>query len=503
MTSTATSSIQSDTHPINRLPPETLGEIFGCVIASGHCSIDSDFRSFSYVTWYNFTFVSRYWRSVALSTPHLWSTLLFLNRKVISVMLERSQTADLSIHVGAYYPYLTVIPLIKEVIDNQSSRITEMSLEISGMAFSSLVEKLKQQPRSLRLRELRLILTTGRYQTFPNAILVPDSLQILNSSGFDFAWEPSQSFPCLTYLAIGATNVGVSISELIAALRGMPALEYMYMHDSLPSEPPVSLVQPVRIPRLRRLDIGSTKDSSQISNFLALIIVPATTNILITCFSCFGRSSVAEARFLAFTTSLHSFVRGMHSEDDNIFYRSLCACPIGQGNTLQILATMANPPLGLANFQLRIETRYARDETLQKILPAFQRDKIESLRLEIGIRSEILLELSDTLPLLEHVVLKRDSMPNFIAVMMIEDHTSFPFQNIRHLTLYRAKFSQGINHDGLEVHELQQCLAARSKHDARLIQLDIIGCDGIYWQDIRRLQGVVDVTWDAHQSPYI
>lgn len=481
-----------DNSPIDLLPPEILGEIFGLTITA--CMEAYDLDRLSYVTWYNFTFVSRHWRLVAINTPDIWSTLLFHSWGTVSLMLERSKMADLAINVNVY----SIFPLVKRVINEHTSRIAAMSLMVGQMGFSNLLAGLDERPPSLRLREIRLYRTIGNDQFFPNSILLPDRLQVLEAHGFNFAWEPLQSFPCLTHLTIGSTDLRVSLADFITALRGMPALEFLHLRNSLPSEPPFAPVQPAHVTKLRQLHITSTQGPSQISYFLPLITVPPTTNIRIRCVCNFRRRSIAVAEISAFTSSLHSLIRGMHLEDDDsdsCHYKSIWVSPTGDG--LKIAASMTDLekdwPIAM-DFELTV-CGYDPEDTIQEILPAFPQDKILSLRLEIGYRSEILLELSDSLPRLRHATLFRESMPNFIAVLTLEKQL-YPFQNLRDLTLDHATFSSR-NHYGLEACELQQCLEERSRSGAKLEKLNLILCSGIYEHDIQRLRDVVEVEWDG------
>ena len=410
-------------------------------------------------------------------------------------MLERSKMSDLSIDSQLCLYLFRAAPLIKEVLNNHTSRITEITLNISTSEFFTLLEELMQRPPSLRPRELRLRVSWPN-RMFPNAILIPDRLRILETERLNFAWEPSQSFPCLTHLTIGPTDLKVSLPDFIPALRGMPALESLHMRNSLPSTSSISYVQPVHLATLRKLNIISEKEaSSGISIFLALITLPASTQIVIHC-----NPPGHRPRLSAFASSLHSLFRNMHSEPEDFkdcYHQSVWVRRSGINDGLELISPgeveMGNRP---RKFELLLDTGYTPEQILWKMFPALLRNEILSLRLGFGLRSKILFQLSDTLPRLRNIVLEGNSMPNFIAVMTLGQDSSLPFQNLRHLTLYRAEFSSRI-YGGLEVRELRNCLEKRSKSNAGLEKLKILRCYRVYDKDIHNLREIVDVEWDG------
>jgi len=489
MASSRSESDGLDNSPIDLLPPEILGEIFGLAVTA--CKEAYNFDRLSYVIRYNFTFVCRRWRLVAINTPDIWSTLLFQSLGAVSLMLERSKMADLAINVDVH----SIFPLVKRVVNDHTSRIAEMSLMIGQAGFSNLLAGLDERPSSLRLREIRLYRTIGDDLIFPNSILLPDRLRVIEAHGFNFAWEPLQSFPCLTHLTIGATDLRVSLDDFITALRRMPALEFLHLRNSLPSEPPFAPIQPAHITKLRQLHITSTQGPSQISHFLSLITVPPTTNIRIRCVCKFWLRSDAVPQISAFTSSVHSLIRGMHNDSDSCYYKSIWISPTDNGLKISASRTDVETDWPIAmDFELTL-CGYDPEDIIQEILPAFPRDNILSLRLEIGYRSEILLELSDSLPRLRHVTLSRESMPNFVAVLTLEKQL-YPFKNLRVLTLDHATFSSRIRCGC----ELQQCLEERSPSGSKLEKLNILWCSGICEHDIQRLRDVVEVEWDGISS---
>lgn len=494
----------TDSPNIHQIPPEILGKIFGFAVAA--CRESCHFNRASYGTWYSFALVSQYWRSVALSTPHIWGTLLFFNQKLISVMLERSRMADISVDSELCFPRLSaVVPLVKQVINEYTSRITELSLKVGDSVFLVLMEELEKRPPSLRLRELRLQCIFGTESWFDlNTVLIPDRLEVLEARGFNIAWEPSQLYPCLTDLTICSTR-SVPWAGFVDALRGMPALQFLCLRNCRPSEQSFTSITPVHLGKLRKLEVSaSIAGFSSISIFLALISIPATTDIGIVCVTLVERGSIGLYKISAFASSVNSLIRNAHLENGGCCYKSLSIHRLN--DVLNISASRSDFAADdfALNFSLTIElTGYTPEETLRKVLfPAILGNSVVSLRLKIGVRSRTLLELSDSLPCLRNVILVRDSMPNFVAVMMLANHTSYPFQNIRYLVLYGAVFTPRIN-GGLEVSELRECIERRSKSDAKLETLKISQCYGILKHNIQRLRETVNVDWDGYQSKWV
>ena len=414
-------------------------------------------------------------------------------------MLERSKLADISVDSQLCFPHLSAMaPLVKQVITEYASRITELSLMVGDSVFFLLLEELEKRPSSLRLRELRLHSIFGNDQWFPNAVLIPDRLEVLEARGFNLTWEPSQSFPCLTELTI-ISAWSVPLAVFVNALHGMPALQFLRLRNCLPSEPSITPVPIVHLGRLRKLDVtASIRGFPSISIFLGLITIPAMTDIHIDCLAVMERGSIGLAKLSTFTSSVDSLIRNTQMKNEGCCYKSLL---IRRMRDVLNIST-SRTDLETDDFALNLTIGligYTPEETLRKVLfPAILGDDILSLRLEMGVRSRTLLELSDSLPRLRNVTLVRDSMPNFVAVMMLANHKSYPFQNIRYLTLYDAIFTSRMS-GGLEVRELRECMERRSKSDAKLETLSIFLCYGILKHNIERLRETVDVDWDGFQ----
>ena len=85
--------------PVNKLPPETLSQIFSYVSAPNSVAAVSGFdipRSFR--EWAAVTRVCRYWREAAVASPNLWSKIGTPQRDLMELFLSRSAAHPLEVY---------------------------------------------------------------------------------------------------------------------------------------------------------------------------------------------------------------------------------------------------------------------------------------------------------------------------------------------------------------------------------------------------------------------
>ena len=85
--------------PVNKLPPETLSQIFSYVSAPNSVAAVSGFdipRSFR--EWAAVTRVCRYWREAAVASPNLWSKIGTPQRDLTELFLSRSAAHPLEVY---------------------------------------------------------------------------------------------------------------------------------------------------------------------------------------------------------------------------------------------------------------------------------------------------------------------------------------------------------------------------------------------------------------------
>lgn len=263
--------------PVYRLPPELLAKIFSFAIDG----IQHD------ISWVNFTYVSWRWRSVALDTPHLWTTPEFRYLKWAATMLYRSKTSDLVVQSKLSSLPSSNLAYMKKVLVEHASRIRTISLTgITAQKLSALVGGTWASHSSLQLKSLRLISDASEHPpTFPITIMAADTKHLcsLETVGCSITlW--TKSFPHLTRLKIHSTVNRPSHFEFVMLLQRMPALKVLDMHDSLPlgsEDSTTTTASCARLTQLKALHLSSTENLYEIANVLVLLVVPSKTHIIL------------------------------------------------------------------------------------------------------------------------------------------------------------------------------------------------------------------------------
>ncbi|KXN92052.1 hypothetical protein AN958_10039 [Leucoagaricus sp. SymC.cos] len=180
-------TISHTTAPINLLPPETIGEILSLVFP---CRIELVERN--PYPW-NLALVCKFWRDVAFSTPHLWSTIIVhldpLRRSRIDIRgdcllaawqlcLERCGDCPLNIWIDATSSETMLF--VSSLLEPLMARVEQWRKMTFGFPFDILVPFVLD-PR-LRFPQLKELTLRGRqpsltleveeppqYELFPHA----------------------------------------------------------------------------------------------------------------------------------------------------------------------------------------------------------------------------------------------------------------------------------------------------------------------------------------------
>ena len=492
---------------VSRLPPEVLGPIFAFASAASAVR----YRPSSS---FNFSHVCRLWRNVALTTPGIWCFISLHYQQWATAMLERSKLADLVLDLNfatATSSTLTHEQFLKNVLDNHTSRIRELSLK--GFSSSTLLDSLEDlQPSSLRLRSLQLVdLDAHRTPSFPIGIIAnSEGLLDLDVVGCNIAWC-SMPLTGLTSLKMDSNPTRPLWLDFITVLGGMPSLATLEIRDSLPMA--VELRQrtsnPVRLTKLRRLDLGSKRDITEVLNVLSSIVVPQAASIKISG-GTKATPNISLSLVSEFASSLSAFISEMISEHNHpMFYRELKVnSPYGQ------LALKARRGVCKSD---RIRRTSSPDLDLslsglpysaKKILPEFTKrlplSKLKSLDLTGAVRkAAVLLECFGDLQKLRSVTLKGSVIRGFLQMLMVKAKGrdgKLTCPALQYLEILNPVFSPG-HADGFSFEELTDCLMERCNHSAELRKLILSACTNLYAEDVALLQEiVVDVDWDQYYS---
>ncbi|KAJ6518924.1 hypothetical protein C8R45DRAFT_9627 [Mycena sanguinolenta] len=133
-----------------RLPPEILAHVFVRCVPTSIRSLHND------VSWLNVTRVSSRWRSVALSCPDLWSTLILSRPKWVPVMLARSRKASLKIRVDlTSTKYHANSP--ESILLENATRLRTLDIRSPQDKLTILLANLEHASSAPRLHHLRIV----------------------------------------------------------------------------------------------------------------------------------------------------------------------------------------------------------------------------------------------------------------------------------------------------------------------------------------------------------
>lgn len=275
--------------PIARLPPELLAQIFVAYIAAMKGYSSYRHRGSSHYYWVEVTHVCHHWREVALNTPKLWSDILIESGcgsvERVQTFIARSKQAAL--HIAVLSTKEKWYPTLQEVL-REIHRAETLKLKLGRDVLSVAMNHLPSKAPHLRLLDIQTPYnsTPSDYVVFPLGKCAAPSLTDLTISSHRVNWAKGifpQSLARL-YISGGAQNTSLC-KDVVEALDGLPALEYLQLIDvlspfpeSTTSLPPT--FSPVCFAKMKDLRIAS---SALISvYFLAHCVVPASTKITLT-----------------------------------------------------------------------------------------------------------------------------------------------------------------------------------------------------------------------------
>lgn len=269
---------------INRLPPEVLSEIF-----IHHRYVDSELNWSRRYQWIKITHVCHYWRSIALSSPRLWTTIKpHKNIEVIKEVLIRAKKAPLSVLLdyNGSAPPLDVFELVLA----EFSHIEHLNFHINSDILESLIKHFPLQSPQLRS------LVFSRYGSSDSEVNKDPWLHLLEEcdtskltklevSGYNIAWAAKPLPSTLTRLVVSISSHKdsnkLSLPELITALSDAPSIEHLALHYTIKrgvaNHDDCSAIESPRLKRFIVEDIGRS-----IVSLLPLIKMPSAAEKHIT-----------------------------------------------------------------------------------------------------------------------------------------------------------------------------------------------------------------------------
>ncbi|KAF9245225.1 hypothetical protein BU15DRAFT_70983 [Melanogaster broomeanus] len=270
---------------ISRFPPEILATIFV------HCArlYCGDFRlqgPWKVPPWVNVSYICRQWRDVALNCSSLWKFLLVSSQSWTEELLYRSKMAPLTVFMDKRDLEWSSELWFWEKAAAYAERIQVLSLMLTDLTAEEILPKLTS--RAPLLKTLRIAVERSDLDedhVVLDTLFNGDTpaLRTLELSNCHLSW--SSSILCgLTSLRLRdlASPSQPTITELIAMLRRMPNLVYLYLESALTSASQFVLnSEDLDLPRLLRLSLIAPL--SAIVAFLTHVRIPLKTEARIRC----------------------------------------------------------------------------------------------------------------------------------------------------------------------------------------------------------------------------
>ena len=455
---------------------------------------------------------------MALAAAGIWCFIPLHCQQWATAMLERSKSADLVLELN-FATISSTSPrgqFMKDVLDNHTSRIRELSLRgFSSSTLSTLLHDIR--PSSFRLRSLQLIGGYNDAPSFPIDIVAnSERLLDLDVEKCGIAWF-SMPLTGLTSLKMDSNPTRPLWSEFIKALGAMPSLAILEMRHSLPLADELyrRTSNPIRLTKLRRLDLDCSA-VVEILNLLSYIAVPQVTSIKI--FSGTLLRNTSLPMLSDFAALLSAFISEMISEDSHpMFYEGLNAI-LPDSHNLSLLNFTAwrtgcksdrtwrtSPPdLDFTIFGLPCSP----EKLLHQFTKRLPLSRLKSLTLTGNACKDVLLACFGDLHQLLSVILIGVVTRGFLQMLMVDgkgrDQKSYykvtcpalQSLKIRHVVFH-------LNHeDGLSFEELQDCLMERCNRNVGLSRVILAACVNLYDEDVDLLREiVVDVNWGEEYNP--
>ena len=275
-----------------RLPTEILEDIFIHYARDYHT--ENNGRPMQSVPdWVNVSYVCRYWRSVALNCPPLWTYLFMISPRWTDELLARSKQAPLKLHLKLHPQDDALQGLcFVEQVTNYMEHVEELRLHIpfacsvSGYQFVSNFSS-----PALRLRVLE-ISVVNQPDGWSSKLFDGDTpaLRTLILTSCPVPWH-SFKLAGLTKLSLRHTpdEFQQSSQEFLATLRCMQELTHLDLHDALSSaarflsSEAFHTFQKFSLPRLSRLSIVGLH--SAVIAILSCVDIPLKAEVKLDCFS--------------------------------------------------------------------------------------------------------------------------------------------------------------------------------------------------------------------------
>ncbi|TFK40354.1 hypothetical protein BDQ12DRAFT_680803 [Crucibulum laeve] len=269
--------LQSLLAPIRRLPPELLSEIFlHCVQPCDQFVKPSPKEAPMLLGQ-----ICASWRTLALSTPRLWSSLELcrtwssFNGKssvhdaaaLMKLWLERSGQRPLSISIR---DDLLEDPTVRELFIRVTPRWQHILIDVPRSVTSPLFSPHEHasQLESVTVRSSKG-LEPAQVENMSLTLLAAQRLQYFNWDNSELESTPiNMAWSALTHVTL---NAAISVEQCMYILQDSPNLvDASFQCISAPSESMCPLMPSIVLPKLKSLVLGGGYDISPILDFITL-----------------------------------------------------------------------------------------------------------------------------------------------------------------------------------------------------------------------------------------
>lgn len=262
--------------PIEMLPDEILLEIFACCVWA---SRDPSLK------WFNFSWVSHRWRSIALSKPSLWSRPDFSHgTEMIRTMLARAINTPIYLHMTEHtqHNHLSVLRLASHV----QSKLKELTILYKD-------DGRREDPKRPPLDEITdlpiaevIHVSLDRYVTFQTGTLKINFAPRLTELKFhdcSFEITDHSRIQALVSLSIRypSYNSSLSLSKLLKMLSTNPNLRSLSLAYAIEWAEGLTNQAPARLPYLEECILAD--DSHKCATILEYISTSRLSHVNVFC----------------------------------------------------------------------------------------------------------------------------------------------------------------------------------------------------------------------------
>jgi hypothetical protein len=466
--------------PISRIPPEILATIFGHIVEN-KTSRKYQKRPACLIV----THICRHWREVALECPSLWAFISWNSARWVGICLERSKKAPLVFLNTVKYNLAR--DSLQQAL-SQLPRIKVLRLPLFSSDVDRVLDYLSSQPAPL-LQSFKFSVAGPHrnLRTISDAIFQGQAPLLRRLKLINCRFSPTSCiFSGLRILYVKEVE-STSISELLPALRRMPALEQLTLAKELPSiiaEENKLCFDRVPLVRLQCITLDVTIQTA--AYLFARLVLPDDTRISLNLTEIQG--------YQGFSDLFSAMYKGPGKCTP--FFRSLDVTYSSHGFVAQFSkSTECRPSYRehcCDDMQLWIQFNWGvpQSPVIFDICRMVTQGKFHSIFVSAislpghfwRAGSTILLELEE-IHVQSHLV-----VGGLFAALRIEgtQSTDIAFRSLQVLELEEISFRK------YELEDLHNIIAMRSRHGTSLRQLRFTNCKGLHPNQVQLLKEVVE-----------